>query len=58
MSIKSCEFHFEDDRNKKANKLDTEGAEEFKDLCEQLLKTVTENQYDEVKKRLDLFISL
>jgi len=56
--IKSCEFHFKDDRNKKAKKLDTEGAEEFKDLCEQLLETVTENQYDEVKKRLDLFISL
>ena len=55
--IKSCEFHFKDHRNKKANKLDPESSEEFKELCEQLLDSVTENQYDIVKKQLDSFIS-
>lgn len=55
--IKSCEFHFKDHRNKKANKLDPESSEEFKELCEQLLESITESQYDSVKKRLDSFIS-
>ena len=39
--IKSCEFILKMIGIKKANKLDTEGAEECKDLYEQPLETVT-----------------
>ena len=55
--IKSCEFHFKDHRNKKANMLDADSSDEFKILCQELLESVTEKQYDNVKRRLDLFIS-
>ena len=55
--IKTCEFHFKDHRNKKANRLDSESGEEFKSLCNELLESVTEKHYDAVKKRLDSFIS-
>ena len=30
--IKSCEFHFKDHRNKKAQKLDSKSSDEFKQL--------------------------
>ena len=55
--IKSCEFHFKDHRNKKASKLDSGSSGDFKVLCDQLLESVTEIQYDNIKKQLDLFIS-
>ena len=55
--IKSCKFHFKDHRNKKASKLYSESSEEFKSLCDQLLESVTEIQYHNIKKQLDLFIS-
>lgn len=56
-SIKSCKFHFKDHRNKKASKLDSESSEDFKVLCDQLLESVTETQFEDIKQQLDLFIS-
>jgi len=55
--IKTCEFHFKDHRNKKANRLDSQSGEEFKSLCNELLESVSEKHYDTVKKRLDSFIA-
>lgn len=55
--IKSCEFHFKDHRNKKAKKLDSGSAVEFKDLCDDLLHSTTTAGYDSAKKRMDDFIS-
>lgn len=54
--IKSCEFHFKDQRNERAKRLDNDSAEEFKNLCNMLLKSTTEANYESVKKRLDSFI--
>ena len=53
--IKTCEFHFKDHRNKKANRLDSQSGKEFKSLCNELLESVSEKHYDTVKKRLGLF---
>ena len=39
--IKSCEFHFKDLRNKRAKRLDTDSAKEFKALCNELLRSTT-----------------
>lgn len=36
--IKSCEFHFKDLRNKKAQRLETDSAKVFKTLCDELLR--------------------
>ena len=55
--IKTCDFHFKDHRNKKANRLDSQSGEEFKSLCNELLESVSEKHYDTAKKRLDLFIA-
>lgn len=55
--IKSCEFHFKDHRNKKAQKLDPESAEVFKTLCDELLESLTEKRYEATKKKFDEFIS-
>ena len=55
--MKTCEFHFKDHRNKKANLLDSKSGEEFNHLCNELLESVTEKYYDNVKKCLDSFIS-
>ena len=55
-AIKSCEFHFKEQRNKRANCLrDEEDASKFKDICERLLST-TETAYNETKKDMDAFI--
>ena len=35
--IKGCEFHFKDNRNKMANKLDKENGDVLKTLCDDLL---------------------
>ncbi|KAK3735687.1 hypothetical protein QZH41_003353 [Actinostola sp. cb2023] len=56
--IKSCEFHFKDHRNKKANQLDTESAEEFKELCDELLLSITTAGYETAKNKMDAFINL
>ena len=53
--IKTCEFHFKDHRNKKANRLDSQSGKEFKSLCNEVLESVSEKHYDTVKKRLGSF---
>ena len=55
--IKSCEFHFKDLRNKKAQRLDEESAEEFKSLCNELLRSTTVAGYEAAKQQLDTFIA-
>ena len=44
--MKSCEFHFKDQRNKKAQRLDNESSDRFKELCDTLLKSATEAGYN------------
>ena len=46
-------FHFKDQRNKKANRLDSESAEQFKNLCNMLLKATTEKVYKDIKEKMD-----
>ena len=36
--MKSCEFHFNDQRNKKAQRLQTDSSDCFKEICDDLLK--------------------
>jgi len=55
--IKSCEFHFKDHRNKKAQKLDSESTDEFKQLCDRLLLCTTVAGYQAAKTNMDLFIA-
>ena len=54
--IKSCQFHFKDHRNKKANRLDQESSVVFKDLCDGLLESATAEQYEIIKREMDDFI--
>jgi len=44
--MKSCEFHFKDQRNKKAQRLQTDSSDRFKELCDELLKSATEVGYN------------
>ena len=55
--IKSCEFHFKDLRNKKAQRLDIDSAKEFKTLCDELLRSTTVAVYEAAKRQLDTFIA-
>ncbi|PFX17548.1 hypothetical protein AWC38_SpisGene18123 [Stylophora pistillata] len=55
--IKSCEFHFMDHRNKKAQKLDPDSAEEFKRICDRLLHSTTAEGYESAKGLMDKFVS-
>ena len=55
--IKSCEFHFKDHRNKKAQKPDPDSAEEFKGLCDRLLNSTTVEDYESAKGQMDEFVS-
>ena len=54
--IKSCEFHFKDQRNKKAQRLDNDSSDRFKELCDELLKSATEAGYNKAKAAIDTFI--
>ena len=54
--IKSCEFHFKDQRNKKAQRLDNENSGRFKELCNLLLTSETEDGYAKSKAAMDAFI--
>ena len=54
--MKFCEFHFKDQRNKRAKKLDDESAEDLKSLCDSLLKAATVPGYESIKKQLDHFV--
>ena len=55
--IKSCEFHFKENRNKMARKLGGETGETFKQLCDELLSSSMEDTYVSAKKALEVFIS-
>jgi hypothetical protein len=55
--IKLCEFHFKDHQNKKAQKLNPDSTDKFKQLCDKMRQSATETHYNSVKKRLDSFIS-
>lgn len=54
--MKSCEFHFKDQRNKKAQRLDNDSSDRFKELCDKLLKSATEAGYNNAKAAIDTFI--
>lgn len=55
--IKSCEFHFKDHRNRKAQRLDSKSGDEFKQLCNRLLLCTTVAGYQAAKSDMDLFIA-
>lgn len=52
---KSCEFHFKDQRNKKAKRLYTDSAAQFKSLCDTLMKSTTVSAYNSARHHLDCF---
>ena len=52
--IKSFEFHFKDHRNKKAQKLDSNSNDEFKQLCDRLLLCTTVAGYQAAKSGMGL----
>ena len=54
--IKTCEFHFKDHRNKKAQRLDEESAITFKSLCDDLLESQTVGGYNCAKSKIDAFV--
>lgn len=54
--VKICEFHFKQNRNKKARYLDNDSAEEFKEKCKALLLAQTTDGYTTAKTELDNFI--
>ena len=55
--IKSCEFHYKDHRNKKAQKLDSKSNDEFKQLCDRLLLCTTVAGYQAAKSDMDSLIA-
>jgi hypothetical protein len=54
--IKSCEFHFKDQRNKRARRLGS-NAELFKGLCNSILNATTETAYNSAMETLNAFIN-
>ena len=54
--VKTCEFHFKQNVNKKARRLDTESGEEFKSMCEALLQAQTTSEHASVREKLDDFV--
>ena len=46
-----------DHRNKKAQKLDPDSAEEFKRICDRLLHSTTAEGYESAKGLMDKFVS-
>ncbi len=57
-SIKSCEFHFKEQVNKRANRLrDEESSAEFKEISQRLLESTNEQAYNVAKKDMDDFIN-
>ena len=55
--VKTCEFHFKQNQNKRARELDEESSQEFKDMCEALLAAQTVNGYTAVMGNLTKFIN-
>ena len=54
--IKSCEFHFQESRNRMARKLGGTVGDVFKDLCQNLVETNLEENYFAAKDILEEFI--
>ena len=54
--IKSCEFHFKEQRNKKAQRLDGQDAGEFKRLCDNLLTATTCAGFEAAERDLIQFV--
>ena len=54
--VKTCEFHFKQNRNKKARQLDDESSQEFKDMCDALLVAETIDGYQAALKNLNKFV--
>ena len=55
--VKSCEFHFKENRNKMAQKLkDNEEVQQFKELCDALLAARMVETYFSAKDSLESFI--
>jgi hypothetical protein len=55
--VKTCEFHFKQNRNKKARELDQESAQELKDICEALLIAQTTDGYAAATSDLTKFVN-
>ena len=55
--IKSSESHFKESKNKMARKLGQEADDNFKELCQNLVKCNLKETYLEVKKSLEEFIN-
>lgn len=53
--VKTCEFHFKQNRNKKARELDQESSQEFKDMCDALLVAQTADGYATAMSNLTKF---
>lgn len=54
--VKTCEFHFKQNRNKKARQLDDESSQEFKEKCEALLIAQTVDGYKAAMNDLIKFV--
>ena len=55
--MKTCEFHFKQNRNKKARELDQESAQELKDICKALLIAQTTDGYAAATSDLTKFVN-
>ena len=57
--LKTCEFHFRDSVNKRANAMSSQEAKAtFKSLAAELLKSITVAGYHQSKENLDAFIEM
>lgn len=54
--VKTCEFHFKQNHNKKAREVDDESSQEFKDKCEALLVAQTADGYTVAMNDLTQFV--
>jgi hypothetical protein len=54
--VKTCEFHYKQNVNRRARLIDAESAEEFKEKCEAMLQAQTEDGFSAARKELDDFI--
>lgn len=54
--IKTCEFHFNDCRNRQARRLSADDKSHFKALCNEMLNAASVPSYDKAKENLDDFI--
>ena len=53
--MNSCAFHFKDQQSKKSQRLGDNSSDGFKELCDTLLKSVTEAGYNKAKAAIATF---